>query len=763
MSFKQFPQNFTGRNNKAYLCERKENLIDLFQCKYKRVELQRNVDGSKKHIDDPKNANSYQFFLNLKPNSPRKGDGPLDDNRLFLPDNQRFYCVDIDDKTMSIDELPFFMQEYGIISISTSNKIHWIFKCDDDIRPLLGNKCIQLFKKDGTRVFDIDLKDTIYETIDANIYFCNSQKQVSVPKYKIEQIHIGTPTQIEKQCDEIRTFEPVRSDMLAVWKKLMWLCVSQNQHYDTWSRMCFIMPEGKDYADLFVEWSAVDYRSCERECRSKFETSEHLQAPIGYYSLLKLCKTIDAVQTNDISEDVIIESKRSFISITHYSCARMFYNINRNAFRYTTTSGWYAFDKDGKFELTDDLIHVLIINTLKPKLVALMNEAIEDADEDDRAKLRKKISSAIEKIENTYFINGIITQLEGMYKSKEIFEPNPQCVDKHALNLFTGYHASNIVPSKTQLLPEAITPYIEHIKYICNGDGKYLLDWLAHIIQFPWIKTQVCVGVIGKQGIGKDTIYEIGRAILGHKYCMKTSRIEDDIFGRFNNNLKAKFLICLAETRALDTSKHMSLFKGLIDGSTDTIEKKGKDTLELNSYINYFISSNDVNPIKLELGDRRFCMIESKALPKPKEYYDSLYKGLKDDQIVLALYKFFMERDISNFDLKRDRVQSEYLQDLKEYSVPTTIAFLQNLLLDDKLLDSQNRISNDDLFAVFGDYLVKCNIMDSKTTKMSFSLAMNRVAEEYGLEKFRSTKTRGYTVDKGRLASALTRAGIRLD
>ena len=41
------------------------------------------------------------------------------------------------------------------------------------------------------------------------------------------------------------------------------------------------------------------------------------------------------------------------------------------------------------------------------------------------------------------------------------------------------------------------------------------IRWLAHIIQLPWIKTQVMYLDTGDEGSGKSIIYEMMKQILG--------------------------------------------------------------------------------------------------------------------------------------------------------------------------------------------------------------------------------------------------------
>ena len=766
MSVVRLPQTFGGRDDRTYIAEPKQVLYEILKCKTKTLEQGIDEKGNKwcDYNSDVSKHNTTHFYLHYNTDSVFKKDG----TPTYIDIENRWYVIDIDIANFPIKCLPRFMKERGFFSISTRGKIHWFFQCDDDLTSMIGNKNIQLFLDSGEAVNDIDLKCDIREVFEGSIYYNNSDKNCRVSKPHIQSICIGTETQQEKEFVQETIYEDEKADTITMWRNLMWLCIGENVRYDTWSKMCFIMPEGKDYEDLFCEWSAVNYQGfCETECRNKFENSQHLRSPRGMYAMIKWAKAHDAVATKDTTEDAVIVAKRKFVNITHYSCARMFYNLFRYRYAYTTTSGWYKIDKNGNIECIDDglCLRVDVVEALKPHYFKLFEEQVKLKDEEAQQKARKKFQKDLLLLENAGYVNSIISVMASLFQKKETFNPNPNAIisDK-TFNIFNGFDASKM-KCRVDNVDEIVKPFIEHINYICNGDGKYLLNWLAHIIQKPHKKTQVVVGITGAQGIGKDTVYEMGKRILGSQYCFKTSKLETDIFGAFNYMLKGKFLGCLAEVKALDTGKYMNLFKDIIDNPSITIQKKRFDTLEIPSFINFFITSNDINFIKLEIGDRRFNVINSKAVRNEKEYYDNLYKLLDDDTVIYTLYQYFMSRDISSFDLKADRVQSEYLQDLKEYSVPTNIGFLEDIVNETeehKILTKDNWISGDDLFQVYSNYLVKMNIKENNTMKRSFNLHLRNIATEYGLTEHRMTKGRVWLINKDVLRTSLEKVGMRL-
>jgi hypothetical protein len=206
----------------------------------------------------------------------------------------------------------------------------------------------------------------------------------------------------------------------------------------------------------------------------------------------------------------------------------------------------------------------------------------------------------------------------------------------------------------------------------------------------------------------------------------------------------------------------MNAFKDMITGSTDRTEHKNMGSITTKSHIRYFLSSNDVNPIKLEQGDRRFCIIQSPAERQDKAYFDGLYKDMNDDSVIYSLYKYFLSRDIStvNFD---ERVQSAYLEDLQEYSCSPSISFLQTLF-EDNVLDAEKHISIGKLYQQYMQYCSENGITHTVVSN-KLSLELNSLGRSLGIEKLSRRRYEGkpttiYEVNLIQLQSGLAKYRI---
>ena len=105
---------------------------------------------------------------------------------------------------------------------------------------------------------------------------------------------------------------------------------------------------------------------------------------------------------------------------------------------------------------------------------------------------------------------------------------------------------------------------------------NWILDWLAHIIQYPAKKTLVCPIFYGEQGTGKSTIAEFAlQKILGLDKMLITSE-PGKFAGRFTD-LHGKLLIVLNEASGESTFAITEILKDRITANTFARERKGVD------------------------------------------------------------------------------------------------------------------------------------------------------------------------------------------
>ena len=221
---------------------------------------------------------------------------------------------------------------------------------------------------------------------------------------------------------------------------------------------------------------------------------------------------------------------------------------------------------------------------------------------------------------------------------------------KRILNTFHGW---NWDLNKVEL--DLNNPGFQAISYhfyniICSKNTTILRqfeNWLAHIIQRPWEKTQVCWFICGNQGAGKSLFVRMISTMFGthFSHLMKA----ENIYGRFNGSHAEAILILIDEGNFSKSSKsELNYLKALISEPTNQKERKGIDQIDIYSFTNVCVCTNDLDPIKMEIGfNRRYQVIEvdSEVANDHNYFKDLLDKCYKDECLAIKIFwKYLLEK-----------------------------------------------------------------------------------------------------------------------
>lgn len=148
--------------------------------------------------------------------------------------------------------------------------------------------------------------------------------------------------------------------------------------------------------------------------------------------------------------------------------------------------------------------------------------------------------------------------------------------------------------------------YERFFKHLVNNDKpsyEYVLNWLANMLQ---ARNYCMLTTIGNQGIGKGVLGDIMRNLVGESNYSKTDK---KIFTKdFNNQAANVRLLYVNEFKITNVDQENKL-KALIDDTIE-IEAKGKDAKLQNNYASIYLSSNNMDCVRLSKDDRRFSIIE---------------------------------------------------------------------------------------------------------------------------------------------------------
>ncbi len=317
------------------------------------------------------------------------------------------------------------------------------------------------------------------------------------------------------------------------------------------------------------------------------------------------------------------------------------------------------------------------------------------------------------------------------------YNPNIDACPNKTFNLWNDFPIKSI-----PLDEKADTSLLHlHIKTLLKEDKKdidWFLNWLAHIVKFPHKKTEVAVILYDKQfGTGKSMLAEdFLRKIIGDNKMITTCKT-DKVFGKFTNT-QGKLLCVLNEASGKDTFELNEVIKEAISGKTIEMEKKNIDAIRISDYLNYIITTNNLNSIKLEQDDRRFMVFNTSSKMKGDvEYFNKLALALNDDVIMRKFYEELMNRDLSNFNASRDRQNNKIMDIMKEHNVDIVLEFITYWKKEaddnDKNCIIKSRMKAMDLYREFVRYYEMCgNNMNSRPTLVKFGTRIKSYEDQVG-------------------------------
>ena len=267
---------------------------------------------------------------------------------------------------------------------------------------------------------------------------------------------------------------------------------------------------------------------------------------------------------------------------------------------------------------------------------------------------------------------------------KTIFEPGIESFQN--LNMFLGFNY--IFDEKFKYNEEKLYYVFKHIREIlCDNNEEtfnYLLNWMAHILQYPTKRMGVAIVCKSIQGVGKNIFFEnfFGSMVIGlkHSICISDT---DQVVGKFNSILERMLYTVVNELKADgDIIKMSNLLKSLITDSTQKIEKKGIDAIHINNYNNFVFLSNNHNVVNVEMFDRRYlCLAASSKYANNQSYFNKLCKNMLNEEISMIFFHYLMKRDLKKFNF-RNIPLTQYKKDLIYNSIPSVMKWFNEYLKD---------------------------------------------------------------------------------
>lgn len=327
-----------------------------------------------------------------------------------------------------------------------------------------------------------------------------------------------------------------------------------------------------------------------------------------------------------------------------------------------------------------------------------------------------------------------------------VFKPENHNLQKDELNTWVGFEAKpvdTIDMSKIQL-------FLNHIKEVwaSNNDVfyNYIITWLAHIIQKPWIKTRIAILIQGDQGSGKGVICDfLMRHLFGMALSEQTIGI-DKLVQRFNSCVSSKLFINANELVAISDAFNnvFDRLKPLITDDFIQVEQKGIEPFTIDNNANFLLTTNHNHTIKLEGGDRRYATFScDNKYTKDYDYFNKLTESL-NQECANHLFTYLKQYNIT-IDLRRIP-ETELRRDMMELSMPNPQRFLRETR--ENMEEVHCDISNADKLTspthLFNLYLAWCENAREKPFSLKVFGSMIKGKIEQGNKRFNGPMKRYY-------------------
>lgn len=220
---------------------------------------------------------------------------------------------------------------------------------------------------------------------------------------------------------------------------------------------------------------------------------------------------------------------------------------------------------------------------------------------------------------------------------------SPTSTDRQ-INLFTGMPRFEVSGA-----PRGIFELLEKSLVVKDAERKWLLQWLAHIVQHPFDKSTIVPVHITKEGTGKGILYDMCmRQILG-KYFTTVGKAAA-LIQNFNKHLSNKFLTFIDEATWSGDKTEDGVLKQLTGSSIMSIEEKFGATYEICNPSRYVIASNNADAVCIGASNRRYAVLNASSLfAANASFFNPIAEAIRRHGEAEKFGAFLAKHDLTNF------------------------------------------------------------------------------------------------------------------
>lgn len=233
-------------------------------------------------------------------------------------------------------------------------------------------------------------------------------------------------------------------------------------------------------------------------------------------------------------------------------------------------------------------------------------------------------------------------------------------------NLWRGFA---VEPAATGDHP-SVELFKEHaLENVCGGNRelyRWLMGYLAHMIQRPHEKPLTALVFRGGKGVGKNSLIERVGYLLGEHFMVTSNRRY--LISNFNGHMERMLCFVLDEAFWSGDKASEGILKDLITGQQHTIEHKGAGVFNVDNRTRVVIIGNEDWLAPASHDERRFAVFSvGDGRKQDRDFFYKMRLGMEEGGYA-HLLRFLLDYDLTGIDVNEAPV-TDALLDQKHASL----------------------------------------------------------------------------------------------
>ena len=201
----------------------------------------------------------------------------------------------------------------------------------------------------------------------------------------------------------------------------------------------------------------------------------------------------------------------------------------------------------------------------------------------------------------------------------------------------------------------AVEKFCEIISLLGNDEQqKYIVKWLAQMIQNPFEKVGTGLVITGEKRTGKDTPFDFFREyVIGMDYTRNYTCGGSQFFDKHDVGRMNMFFCKIEEANRKIFIANADKFKPLITADSEMFNDKGRKPMVVANYNRFLLTTNGACPVEMGDGEQRFIVAACSSIRKhDTDYWGDVRKVLFNKEAGRAVGEWLSEIDLSGFNFR---------------------------------------------------------------------------------------------------------------